>query len=526
VTLALVMLLVGSLIPTVVMLARAAEARHWRASLVAFQLHPPTTLSADEVSAWLANIAAVTHPSRFALLPLPPVCLEVVSSARGVRFYVLVAKQAEAQLLSGIRATMPGCRITEAAGYVKQRPVFQVAAELTMTSHTRQLAIDRVETASATLLASLQPVLGSNEIRLQWIFTSAGTPPPVPTARASQDTELAWSWENTLPKDAEAVQSARAKYRDALLFGVARAGVIAPTKPQALALFRRTWNNWHGLNSAGVRLRSRWLPSSVIAERMANRAIPLARWPLTVSAREATGLLALPVGSVTLPGVVLGTARQLPPSPRMPMTGQIVAMSNYPGMTNRPLGLTAEDRTRHTYVVGPSGSGKSVLLTRLILNDIRAGYGVFACDPKGDLITSVLDRLDAETAERVIVLDASKRDQPIGLNILGHAPTEEARELVVDNVLHVFREIWQAFWGPRTDAVLRAALTTLVNTRGADGSAMTICEVVPLLTNPAFRRFVTTQPSLPTRLLHFWCESGGETAGTVTGCPPSYGVPC
>ena len=500
----LLLLLGGLLIPAVIVLARAMDAQHWQQSLVAFQLHPPATLSVDEVSAWLANIAAVTHPMRFALLPLPPICVEAVSTANGVSFYVLVAKHAEAQLLSGIRATMPGCRLTEAPEYLTQQPRFQVAAELTMTSHERQLAVERIETASATLLAALQPVNGSSEIRLQWLFTSAGTPAPVPTPQASNERDLAWSWENTLPHDAEAVQSLRAKYRDALLIGVARAGVVATTKTQAWALFGRVWNNWHGLNAPGVRLQRRWLPSSIITERMTKRAMPVVRWPLTVSAKEAAGLLALPMGTAMLPGVALGTARQLPPSPRLPRTGQVIALSNYPGMTDRPLALTAEDRTRHCYVVGPSGSGKSVLLTRMILNDIQAGYGVFACDPKGDLISSVLARLDDGAAERVIVLDASKREQPIGLNILGHAPTEEARELVVDNVLHIFREIWESYWGPRTDQVLRAALTTLVNTRGADSSAMTICEVVPLLTNPTFRRFVTAQASLPLHLKEYW----------------------
>ncbi|MEU0537074.1 type IV secretory system conjugative DNA transfer family protein [Amycolatopsis tolypomycina] len=505
----------GLAVLAVIVWARAWDAEQWRESLVAFQLHPSATLTTDDVAAWLAHIAAVTHPSRLALLPMPPVCVEVVGSSRGVRFYVLVARRAEAQLLAGLRATLPGCRITEAPDYLTQRPGFQMAAELTMTSHVRQLAVERVETASATLLAALQPVVGTSEIRLQWLFTGAGTPAPVRTPQASGHGELAWAWENALPQDAEAVQALRAKQRDSLLMAVARAGVAAPNKAEAYALFQRVWSNWHTLNAPGVRLRRRWLPESVVSERMTRRALPLLRWPLTVSAKEATGLLAMPVSGRNLPGVALGMARQLPPAPSVPTVGQVVALSNYPGLGDRPLALTAEDRTRHTYVVGPAGSGKSVLLTRLILNDIATGYGVFACDPKGDLINGVLERLDSTAAERVVVLDASKRDQPIGLNILGHADSEEARELVVDNVLHVFRDIWAAFWGPRTDQVLRAALMTLVNARAADGSALTICEVVPLLTNPAFRRFVTTQPTVPSYLKDYWQRFGALSENEV-----------
>jgi len=87
---------------------------------------------------------------------------------------------------------------------------------------------------------------------------------------------------------------------------------------------------------------------------------------------------------------------------------------------------------------------------------------------------------------------------------LGQAYSEEARELAVDSVLHVFREIWSAYWGPRTDQILRASLTSLVSVRARNGHAMTICEIVPLLTNPAFRRYVTSRDSLPPQLRDYW----------------------
>src|SRR5207245_6811573 len=121
-----------------------------------------------------------------------------------------------------------------------------------------------------------------------------------------------------------------------------------------------------------------------------------------------------------------------------------VGVSNYPGMTARPLALRTADRLRHMFVLGPTGSGKSWLLARMILQDITAGYGVVVIDPKGDLITDVLARIEERDAERVVVLDASKRDRPIGFNVLARNHSEEARELTVDGVLHVFKDIWAA----------------------------------------------------------------------------------
>jgi hypothetical protein len=207
----------------------------------------------------------MTHPGHFSLSPLPPVCVEVASTADGINFYILVIRSTSDKLLSSLRATMPGARITEAPDYLTRRPKFQVAAEATMTSYHRPLAAERAAAVSASLLAALQPVVGkATEIRMQWILTSAGTPAPVPTPSAARDSSAVWSLEGTTPQDAEAVHAARAKIREPLLMGVARVGVAAENKAQAHALFSRVWNNLHGLNAPGVRIRRRWLPRRLI----------------------------------------------------------------------------------------------------------------------------------------------------------------------------------------------------------------------------------------------------------------------
>ena len=103
----------------------------------------------------------------------------------------------------------------------------------------------------------------------------------------------------------------------------------------------------------------------------------------------------------------------------------------------------------------------------------------------------------------LIVVDASETSRPIGFNPLAVGDDEHERELAVDRVLHVIREIYADFWGPRTDDVLRSALLTMVQLRAPDGSPLTLCEVEPLLTNAAYRRMLWRQ-SIPTRLRPFW----------------------
>ena len=101
--------------------------------------------------------------------------------------------------------------------------------------------------------------------------------------------------------------------------------------------------------------------------------------------------------------------------------------------------------------MGATGSGKSTLLTNLVLGDVEAGRGVVVIDPKGDLITDLCDRLPEAAISRTVLIDPEDTEAAPVLNVLsGPDP-----DLVVDNLVGIFRSIFAAFWGPRTDDVLR-----------------------------------------------------------------------
>nr|MDA8341441.1 BTAD domain-containing putative transcriptional regulator [Actinomycetota bacterium] len=125
--------------------------------------------------------------------------------------------------------------------------------------------------------------------------------------------------------------------------------------------------------------------------------------------------------------------------------------------SRRPVALAPADARHHLHVMGATGSGKSTLLVNLILGDIEAGRGAVVIDPKGDLVTDLCDRLPAGAETKTVLIDPAERDAPPVLNVLaGPDP-----DLVVDNLVGIFRNIFAAYWGPRTDDVLRAACLTL-----------------------------------------------------------------
>jgi DNA helicase HerA-like ATPase len=151
-------------------------------------------------------------------------------------------------------------------------------------------------------------------------------------------------------------------------------------------------------------------------------------------------------------------------------------------------------------ILGPTGSGKSTLLLNLALQDIEAGIGVGVLDPKGDLITDLLERIPSRHRDRLVLIDPSQREQPVGLNVLTCSDPNQ-REVVCDGIVTIFKKTYERFWGPRTDDVLRAALLTLMR----DPSA-TLCEVPLLLLNRTARAQLTAELDDPAGLKLFWAE--------------------
>ena len=165
--------------------------------------------------------------------------------------------------------------------------------------------------------------------------------------------------------------------------------------------------------------------------------------------------------------------------------------------TERPIALSTRDSLRHVHVLGPSGVGKSTLLARLIAQDIAAGRGVVVVDPKSDLVSDVLSHIPPERIDDVVVVSPSDRDHPVGINPLaggGLAP-----ELVADGLLATFKGLYAAYWGPRTEDILSAALLTLAR---APGSTLVALPLV--LGDAGFRRRIIRHLDDPIVLEPFW----------------------
>ena len=480
----------------IVLVARWVDALLWRRQLVAYRLEPPRKLTHDQVSGWLAALGAATRHI--------PVVIEIVATDHGIDQFFLMPRFHARMLLSQVRNMLPGIRTEYAPDYLVDDSTIRAAGELRLTSTSHPLGEGQAASTAGAILSALQPLGRGHVIRISWMLAGTTTPHPAGLPKLAPDL----------------ARLRRQKQKSPLLRACGRVAVSGAPPQIARALLYRVYSTMRVLDGPGAALVRRVLPWRVVAARIQDRSIPITIWPAILNTRELAGLLGFPLDEIRVPGLSVGTARQVPPPSSLPRTGLVLGQSNFPGMTARPLALRATDRLRHLWLLGPTGTGKSTLIANMAIQDARAGSGLVVVDPKSDLCDDILARMPEERCQDVLVLNPAATDQPIGFNILQSARDEHARELVVDDVVRIFAEIWKSSFGPRTADVLRNALLTLTATRAPDGSAFTLAEVAPLLENPAFRRYVTGQSAVPESVRSFWAAfealSRGELAQTIS----------
>jgi hypothetical protein len=122
--------------------------------------------------------------------------------------------------------------------------------------------------------------------------------------------------------------------------------------------------------------------------------------------------------------------------------------------------ISIEDRLKHTHIIGATGTGKSTLLSNLILQDIDKGLGLVLFDPHGDLVEDTIARIPKERVKDIVLLDPSDIDYPIGLNIL-EAHSDVEKEVLSSDLVAAFRK-YSTSWGDQMSTVLGNAILAIL----------------------------------------------------------------
>ncbi|EKE12998.1 MAG: hypothetical protein ACD_13C00107G0008 [uncultured bacterium] len=222
-----------------------------------------------------------------------------------------------------------------------------------------------------------------------------------------------------------------------------------------------------------------------------------------LNSEELATIFHFPNKQITTPHIHWLNAKTAPAPSQIPTEGLHLGVSAYRGI-KRPVYISNEDRMRHIYIIGKTGTGKSELLKDLVLQDIREGKGVCFMDPHGDAVEDILKLIPPERAEDVIYFNPSDTERPLGMNLL-EARTEDEKHFAATSVINLMYKLFDPYKtgivGPRFEHGVRNAMLTVMaepgNTFVELMRAMTdsryVQELLPKVTDPIIRRYWTDQ---------------------------------
>jgi hypothetical protein len=187
----------------------------------------------------------------------------------------------------------------------------------------------------------------------------------------------------------------------------------------------------------------------------------------------------------TIPNLQWILYKVLPPPPNAPSEGIVLGINRYRGVDTK-IRFLDKDRTRHHYIIGKSGSGKSALLNWMSRQDIAAGSGLCIVDPHGDLIEDALAHTPKERAKDVIVFDPADGERPMGLNLL-EAKTPEEKDRASLDAMEIFIKLFgNEIFGPRIQHYFRNGCLTLMDD---EEEGATLIDVPRLFVDEEFQRY-------------------------------------
>ncbi|MDP1538464.1 MAG: type IV secretion system DNA-binding domain-containing protein [bacterium] len=233
---------------------------------------------------------------------------------------------------------------------------------------------------------------------------------------------------------------------------------------------------------------------------------------ILLSSGELASIFHFPSPTLLTPHIKWLKAKQAPAPANLPEEGLIVGKNVFRS-EERIIRTLDDDRRRHFYIIGQTGTGKSVLLQEMIKQDIEAGRGVCLIDPHGDLAEKVLGLVPASRAEDVIYFNPGDTERPLGLNMLEYdSRFPESKTFVVNEMIEIFEKLYNlkamGFGGPVFEQYMRNALLLIMED---PESGSTLIEIPKVLADAEFRKYKLSKCKNIV-VKNFW-EQEAEKAG-------------
>ena len=238
---------------------------------------------------------------------------------------------------------------------------------------------------------------------------------------------------------------------------------------------------------------------------------------MTLNLEEMTTCLHFPASTVSraAPQLKQSKAGTSPAPLDVPQDGTLLGINDHRG-TAQKIYIAPEDRMRHFYVIGQTGTGKTGLLKNMIIQDIKAGHGACFIDPHGSDVMDVLANIPANRYEDVVYFDPASIDRPMALNMLEYDQrSPEQKTFVVNEMFSIFQKLYGGVpesMGPIFEQYFRNATGLVVED---PDSGCTLLDVSRVMSNKAFRDLKISKCKNPV-IVQFWKEIAEKAGGEAS----------
>jgi len=402
-------------------------------SRVRLELRFPAGLEPLRAYAALDGLCGLTYANEL--------IAEVTAREGQIAHFLWVPRAVRSSVVSTMTGVIPSLRITDADA----APSGGVTLALRLFVPTPSvLSGEHAAESSRSLLAGLAGLRPGEEAVIRWALKPSRArhwQAPADASQRQREIERAWARKTTQA-------------------GFRIAGLVL-VRAQATARARELVGHIESV----VRSRRGLTGDIRVTAGRANRTLAslprVTRTSGWLSSAELLALLGWPLGPDVPMGVMVGATRELLVARHVPRSGRRLFVGrDHSG--ERWVALDAPAARLHTVVAGSSGSGKSELLARGILDEIAAGHAGAVIDPKADLIETVLDRIPPAHADRVVVLDPGDDTRPTpGVDVLRGGDPDLRTDVLIGALKNIFSD-----WGIRSETYGRLAIRSLCDMPG------------------------------------------------------------
>jgi hypothetical protein len=220
---------------------------------------------------------------------------------------------------------------------------------------------------------------------------------------------------------------------------------------------------------------------------------------------ELASVFHLPHTNVETPNIVWASSKTAEPPSKLPViTGNdaidenisAFGITNFRGISHQ-FGMLRYDRSRHVYIIGQTGAGKSGLLELFALSDVFHNHGYAIIDPHGDFAVNNMKFIPGSRIDDVVYFNPADTAHPLGFNPL-EVTDENQKTNISSEVIGVLKRMFGESWGPRLEYILRYTILALL-----DHPNTTMLDITRMLTDKKFRKEVLATCT-DTVVLQFW----------------------